>query len=168
MSGPYEMNLVMKKFCFDAIIQKDSEINAAFIEFPFNVETAFGKNGRVKVLFDEFEYRGSLVRMGHPCHIIGLNKKVREAISKGPNDVVHVVVIEDIEDRLVEIPIDFDNAMSMHAGTKEIFHSLSFTHRKEYVEWINAAKKQQTRSSRIERCIDGLVNTTKSPLKKAK
>lgn len=156
------MNVDMKKFCFDAIIKKDSELDAAYIEFPYNVETAFGKKGRikVKVMFDDFEYRGSMVRMGHPCHIIGLNKKVREAISKSPNDIVHVIVVEDIEDRLVEIPLDFTNAMLMHAGANEKFHSLSYTLRKEYVEWINAAKKQQTRINRIERCIKELVKTS--------
>jgi hypothetical protein len=50
---------------FDAEIIKHEAINAAFIEFPFDVEKEFGTKGQVKVhvTFNGFEYRGSLANM---------------------------------------------------------------------------------------------------------
>jgi hypothetical protein len=56
------MNL--KAYEFEAIIQKVPDIDGAYIEFPFNVRTEFGK-GRVKVhaTFDGEPYDGSLVRV---------------------------------------------------------------------------------------------------------
>jgi len=47
-------------------------MDAAYIEFPYDVYKEFGKRGQVEVKasFDGFEYRGSLVRMGMQSHCI--------------------------------------------------------------------------------------------------
>lgn len=39
----------MKKYEFDALIQKHDSIDAAFIEFPYDVLEEFGTKGQVKV-----------------------------------------------------------------------------------------------------------------------
>jgi uncharacterized protein YdeI (YjbR/CyaY-like superfamily) len=36
------------------------------------------------------------------------------------------------------------------------FDSLAFSHRKEYVQWIESAKKEETRTKRIEQAIEKL------------
>jgi len=36
------------------------------------------------------------------------------------------------------------------------FDSLAFSHRKEYIQWIESAKKEETRTKRIEQAIDKL------------
>lgn len=150
----------MQEYRFTAKIIKTPGIDSGYIEFPFEAEKEFGRKGQIKVkaFFDGYEYRGSLVRMGHPCHIIGLNKKVREAIGKGPGDFVDVLIVEDKEERTVEIPVDFATAMGKNGNSKEVFDKLSFTHRNEYVEWINSAKKKETRENRINKAIDRLLN----------
>ncbi len=149
----------MKEYKFEAVIIKPEKVNSGFVEFPFDVLKEFGKKGQVKVkaFFDGYEYRGSLVKMGHHCHIIGLNSKVREAIHKNPGDTVKVVVTEDIEERTVEAPEDLMVALSENENAKTAFENLSFTHKREYAEWILSAKKQETRESRINKCIELLV-----------
>lgn len=84
-----------KLYEFDAVIIKNPDMDAAYIEFPFDVRKEFQK-GRVKVnaTFDNFPYNGSLVRMGTKCHIIGITKAIRKAINKQPNDFVHVTIKE--------------------------------------------------------------------------
>lgn len=83
---------------FDAVLQKVPDLDGAYVEFPFDVRREFGK-GRVKVLaaFDGHPYRGSLVRMGTECHIIGVRKDIRAAIGKQPGDTVRVTIKEDGE-----------------------------------------------------------------------
>ena len=51
--------------------------DSGYIEFPFDEEKEFRKKSQLKVkaYFNGFEYSGSLVKMGHPCHIPGLNKR---------------------------------------------------------------------------------------------
>ncbi|MCI9273424.1 MAG: DUF1905 domain-containing protein [Clostridiales bacterium] len=80
---------------FTAVIQKVPDIDGAYVEIPFDVKKEFGK-GRVPVLahFDGVPYEGSLVKMGTPCHILGLRKEIRRKIGKQPGDLVEVTVQE--------------------------------------------------------------------------
>ena len=80
---------------FDAVIKKVPDIDGAYVEIPFDVKEVFGK-GRVpvKATFDGELYRGSIVRMGTPCHILGVRKDIRARIGKQPGDTVHVTVEE--------------------------------------------------------------------------
>lgn len=84
-----------EKYEFDAVIKKVPDMNGAYVEIPFAVEDVFGKK-RVPVdaTFDGYPYKGSLVRMKTPCHIIGIRKDIREAIQKQPGDIVHVSIQE--------------------------------------------------------------------------
>ena len=84
-----------KKYEFEAIIKKVPDINGAYIEIPLDVKAEFGK-GRVPVTasFDGESYDGSLVKMGTPCHIIGVRKDIREKIGKQPGDTIKVTIKE--------------------------------------------------------------------------
>lgn len=84
-----------KLYEFEAEIKKVPDIDGAYIEFPYDVKAEFGK-GRVKVhaTFDGIEYDGSLVRMGTPCHIIGIRKDIRAKIGKQAGDTIKVTVKE--------------------------------------------------------------------------
>lgn len=84
-----------KVYEFDAVIQKVPDQDAAYVEIPFDVREVFGK-GRVPVhaTFDGEPYDGSVVRMGLPCHIIGVRKDIRAKIGKQPGDMVRVTLRE--------------------------------------------------------------------------
>ena len=84
-----------KKIEFDAEIKKVPDIDGAYVEIPFDVKATFGK-GRVPVnaTFDGVPYQGSLVRMGTPCHILGILKDIRKQIGKQPGDRIHVTIEE--------------------------------------------------------------------------
>lgn len=77
------------------MILKNPDMDAAYVEIPFDVKAAYGK-GRVPVhaTFDGFPYDGQLVRMGTPCHLIGIRKEIRQKIGKQPGDTVHVTLRE--------------------------------------------------------------------------
>ncbi|MGI6567626.1 MAG: DUF1905 domain-containing protein [Limnochordia bacterium] len=84
-----------KAYEFEVEIKKASDMDAAYVEIPFDVKQEFGK-GRVPVYatFDGEPYEGSLVRMGTPCHIIGIRKDIRARIGKQPGDTVKVTLRE--------------------------------------------------------------------------
>jgi hypothetical protein len=87
-----------KTYEFDAIIRKVPDIDGAYVEVPFDVKAEFGK-GRVLVhtTFDGEPYDGQVVRMGTPCHIIGLRKDIRGKIGKQPGDSVRVTIRERVK-----------------------------------------------------------------------
>ena len=84
-----------KEYAFDAVIQKVTDIDGAYVQIPFDVKAEFGK-GRVKVhaTFDGVAYDGSLVRMDTPGHILGMRKEIRAKLGKAPGDTVHVTFRE--------------------------------------------------------------------------
>lgn len=84
-----------KEYTFEGIIIKKPDMDAAYIEIPFDVKETFGK-GRVLVhaTFDGEPYDGQLVKMGTPCHIIGIRKDIRGKIGKQAGDIVKVTLRE--------------------------------------------------------------------------
>jgi len=84
-----------KTYEFAAEIKKNPDMDAAYIEIPFDVKIEFGK-GRVPVIatFDGVEYMGSIVKMGTHCHIIGVRKDIRAKINKQAGDIVRVTIKE--------------------------------------------------------------------------
>ena len=96
-----------KIYEFTAIIKKKPDMDAAYIEIPFDVKAIFGK-GRVPVsaTFDGEQYDGQLVKMGTECHIIGIRKDIRTKINKQAGDTVAVTLHERIIDKKVAATID--------------------------------------------------------------
>lgn len=86
---------VNKLYEFDGIIIKHPEMDAAYVEIPFDVKKEFGK-GRVLVhaTFDGEPYDGQVVRMKTPNHIIGIRKDIRRKIGKQPGDSIKVTLKE--------------------------------------------------------------------------
>ena len=74
-----------KVYRFDAVIQKNPDMDAAFVIFPYDIREVYGK-GRVKVraAFDGAPYDGSIVNMsvkdadGKVCYVIGITKAIRK------------------------------------------------------------------------------------------
>jgi hypothetical protein len=135
----------------------------AFVDFPFSVEEKFGVKGRVPVnaRFDGVAYRGSLVNMGTGGHVIGILKEIREKIGKGHGDSIEVEIELDDKPRDVEVPEDLNQALAKHLRANEIFKSLSYSHKREYIQFINEAKKAETRMRRISKTIGMLEQDLK-------
>lgn len=144
------------KHTFTATIQNAGG-GGAFVEVPFDVEKAFGaKKPKVKAMIEGVPYRGLLVRMGGPNHILIILKGIREQIGKTFGDTVKITVEADIEPRVIEVPKDLMKELNKSKEAKAFFDKLSYTHKKEYVMWINEAKKEEARENRIIKTIEML------------
>lgn len=78
---------------FDAPIIRNGEMDAAYIELPYDIETYYGcRRLLCEATFDKVPYRGQVVRMGTPCYIIGVTKAVRSQLGKSFGDMVHVTI----------------------------------------------------------------------------
>jgi Bacteriocin-protection, YdeI or OmpD-Associated/Domain of unknown function (DUF1905) len=154
-----------KKHIFTATIQNAGG-GGAFVEIPFDVEKEFGsKRPKVKAMIEGVSYRGTLVRtpalapgasVGSERHMLLILKGIREQIGKTLGDEIKVVVGPDAEPRLIEIPKDLLKELKKDKPAKVRFDKLSFTHRREYVRWIEEAKHAETRQTRIIKTIEML------------
>ncbi|MGG7439643.1 YdeI/OmpD-associated family protein [Chryseobacterium arthrosphaerae] len=147
---------------FKAVIKQNGTMNAAFVEFPFSTEELFNKKGQVKIkaIFDgTIEYRGSLAKMKSDCHILGLTQEIRKQLGKTFGDKVSVSLVEDQEERVVDIADDIAAVFDENPEARIMFDKMSYTHKKEYIRWIEEAKKPETRENRkikmIQMILDG-------------
>ena len=102
---------------------------------------------KVKVTYDGVPYRGSLAKMGHHCHFLLVRKDIRKLIGKNAGDTVLVTVQRDTEER----------------EAQACYEKLSYTNRKEYVRWITEAKRAETRTNRLHRTVEMLLEGKKNP-----
>jgi len=154
----------MEKLSFDAeILDAEIGIDAAYVKIPFDVKAGLGSlRPKVKATFDrKVIYRGLLVRMQTPFHMLLLRKDVRAELGKKIGDIIHVEIELDIEPRVVEIPDLLQKELDKDPEFKQFFEKLSFTHQKEYVNFITEAKKEETRIRRIEKTVQMLQDKKK-------
>lgn len=72
---------------------------------------------------------------------------VKEAIELNKKGIKVVV-----KDKTVIIPDDFKSALNKAKVLKDL-ESQSYSHKKEYVEWITSAKREETRKERIAKAV---------------
>lgn len=146
---------------FTAVIEDPGQ-GGAYITIPFDVEQVYGKKRvKVKAWFDGEFYQGSLVCMGGTEHILGVRKDIREKIGKSIGDTIEIILEEDTEPRKVDIPSDLQGALDQEPVAQAAFAGLAYSHQKEYVQWVEGAKREQTRQKRIEETIRLLIEGSK-------
>ncbi len=147
----------MTVIAFDARLESAAR-GGALVTIPPDVYDALGGSGRIPVTatFDGVGYRGSVVRMGDRP-ILGVLKARREELGIGEGNVISVTIQRDDAERTVDVPSDLAAALRESPEAKRIFEGLSYTHQREYVRWIDEAKRVDTRERRIRGTIDRLI-----------
>jgi hypothetical protein len=63
----------------------------------------------------------------------------------------------------VRVPDDLEALLKTNKRQFDFFNTLSFTNKKEYIEWIVTAKREETRNDRLKRTIERLGKQWKNP-----
>lgn len=128
---------------------------ATGIHVPDAVIAALGTNKRpaVQITIGGYTYRTTAVRMGGRF-LVPLSAENRTAAGVHAGDEIDVDIALDDEPREVELPPDL--AAALDADARRHYDSLAFTHRKEWVRWVEDAKKPETRASRVEKTVAAL------------
>ena len=69
----------------------------------------------------------------------------------------------DAEKKIVKLPPGLSAALKKNKKGATFFESLSFTNKKEYVEWIVSAKREETKAERIKGTVEKLSKGWKNP-----
>ena len=130
---------------------------ATGIEVPADVVAALASGNRppVTVTIGGHTYRTTVARMGGRF-LIGLSAENRTAAGVAAGDQVDVDIELDAEPREVEVPADLAEALARDQAALVNFDGLSYTHRKEWVRWIEQAKKAETRATRLAKTVESL------------
>ena len=127
----------------------------ARIFVPFDVQHVFGTKSRVAVMgtLNGFPFRSSLFPDGDGRHYLYINRGLREGANAKPGELVRVELEIDSIPRKVEIPEDLMIILAQNPVADARFDKMDPSHKKEYVDWIESAKKPETRSNRVEQAI---------------
>jgi len=129
-----------------------------FIDVPFDVGKTWGTRARVSVVacINGESYRTSIFPAGDGTHRMMVNKRMQAAARAGAGDVVSVTMSPDVGERTVEVPRDLRGALAADKQAKGLFKALSYSCKKEYVEWITSAKREETRAGRVTKAVEML------------
>lgn len=72
----------------------------------------------------------------------------------------------DLTNRIITPPVDLKLAMEAEPEALSFFQALSFTNKKEYVTWVLSAKQEKTRTDRLAKSVEKLLNRKKNPSEK--
>ena len=126
-----------------------------FLEIPFSVEKEFGSRARVAVTgtMNGFAFQNSLMPRGDGTHSMMVSKALQAGAKAGAGDLVTVAIAVDRSERGVSVPLELKMALSTNKAAATAFEALSYSHRKEFAEWVATAKRDETRSNRAEKAI---------------
>jgi len=130
---------------------------ATGIPVPDEVVESLGQGSRpaVVVTLGGHSYRTTVARRGSRF-LVPLSAENRSAAGVAAGDEVEVGIELDTTARDVSVPADLEAALSDDAAGHEHFHALAYSHRKEWVRWIEEAKKQETRASRVAATVEAM------------
>jgi uncharacterized protein YdeI (YjbR/CyaY-like superfamily) len=86
-------------------------------------------------------------------NLIGLSNANRKAAGVATGDEVEVDLKLDTEPRVVVEPEDFAHALDADPPARAAYDRLSYSHKREHVLAIEAAKKPETRARRIQKAL---------------
>ncbi|MDN3669047.1 YdeI/OmpD-associated family protein [Echinicola jeungdonensis] len=102
-------------------------------------ETAMGHLGRITALAD----------LPSDEEMVSYLHEAMELNEKGAKPPKKLAQKKDLQ-----LPEDLREALSANAKAFESFENFSYTHQKEYIDWISEAKTKSTRQKRLKTAID--------------
>jgi hypothetical protein len=112
-----------------------------------------GKRPPVTVTVGGYSYRTTVAPMGG-AFWVPLAAEHREAAGVAAGQEVDVRIELDSAPREVALPDDL--AAALDDGARRTYDSLAYSHQKEWVRWVEEAKKPETRAARIEKTAASL------------
>lgn len=132
----------------------------SYIEIPAKIaaqlKSDYRRSFRVKGYLDHVEVSGlALTPMGDGDFILALKASLRKRLKKEEGDRIHVELREDVEFK-IEIPNDLEICLAEEEVWLERFMLLAMSHRNYFVNWINQAKTETTRTKRIALTVEAM------------
>jgi bifunctional DNA-binding transcriptional regulator/antitoxin component of YhaV-PrlF toxin-antitoxin module len=133
------------------------------VELPFDGKERFGKaRAPVRGTVNGTRFRTTVAVYGG-VYMIGFNKDLRERAGIKIGDAVDVTIELDDQPRTVEVPPALAAALADNREAGVAFDDLSYSHRREYAQWVAEAKREETRERRVAKAVEMLRSGVRSP-----
>lgn len=145
-NGQVKMSEV-KQISFDAVVEREGKFT--FIAIPFSPRDVWGAKPRfaVKGTINQKAVRGTLGALGQDYFLrLGATWLKDNVINPGDQVKVMLGLEGPQEENLAE---DIKSALIANEKAKTFFDGLPTYYRKNYIRWIESAKREETRAKRI-------------------
>jgi hypothetical protein len=107
----------------------------------------------------------SLISFDDTWSVFGFRSKTDADKKKEakPNNEREIFNWVNPQTKEVKLPDDLAAVLKKNKKSADFFHTLSFTNKKEYIEWIVTAKREETRNERVKGTIERLGKQWKNP-----
>jgi Bacteriocin-protection, YdeI or OmpD-Associated/Domain of unknown function (DUF1905) len=148
---------------FSAVLTEADRGGGRWIEVPFDARATFGEaRAPVAGTVNGVALHSRLAVYGGRTYL-GLTREVRDAATTEVGDEVEVLLRRDDAPRVVTPPRELEQALAAAADASDRFEALSYTHRREYAQWVGQAKRAETRARRAARAVEMLRDGTRHP-----
>jgi hypothetical protein len=129
---------------------------ATGLPVPDEVVEALGQGKRpaVVVTVGATSFRTTVASRGGR-YMVPLSAEHRTGAGVSAGDRVDVVIESDPAPREVAVPADLARALAADAVARAAYDGLSYSHQKEWVRWIEEAKRAETRGARVAKAVAG-------------
>jgi len=130
---------------------------ATGMQVPDEIVSALGTGRRpaVRVTVKGYAYRTTVASMGGRF-LVPLSADHRAAAGVAVGDQVDVRIELDSSPREVAVPADLADGLAADDAARRSFDALAYSHRKEWVRWIEEAKRAETRRTRVSRTVESV------------
>lgn len=154
---PIEFETILHQFA-----EQGEKTGWTYIQIPqdlaLELKPGNKKSFRVKGRLDNFPISGvALMPWGDGSFIMAVNADMRKGIRKEKGAMVKVY-LETHDDFVIEMPEDVKECLDDEPEGLAFFNSLPKGHRDYFIKWINSAKTEATRTTRIANMVNAMVN----------
>ena len=131
--------------------------------FKSYVSVGFWKGKLMADPYDLFEDKGrtqmTAIKITSMEHLPGddaLHEYILEAVRLN-EEGVQLPVKKRGEERFLRVPADLLDALAENDDARETFENFSYTNRKDYIEWLEEAKREATREKRLAQALEWMA-----------
>jgi hypothetical protein len=106
------------------------------------------------------------ITLDHVWTAVRFQKTPVKSVSRVSNTLYSTREGINFQSNVVPTPDEFEKELRRSKVAHRFFEALSQSHQKEYVSWITSAKREDTRSRRMEVAIDKLIAGKRTPAEK--
>lgn len=126
---------------------------------PFDIATAWPvRNGRrVKGTINGFAFRTALVPQKGQAHFMVVNRKMQVGAGANAGDKVRIALEPDLEDKALEMPVEFAQTLKGAKGLRKYFESISPSMQRGLTNFVADSKSVETRRKRAGQMAEALL-----------
>jgi hypothetical protein len=140
-------------------------VSWAFLTLPKEASAKLPSRGMVSVngTINGVAFRATLEPDGQGGHWLKVDRKLREAAGAEPGDVVTLEIAPAAEEPEPRVPADLRKALATAPNARAVWSDITPLARRDWIQWIVAAKQAETRVRRINNACDMLAKGKRRP-----